>query len=439
MVQHLVRPDMNEIAPDAGLLSQSAIEKALELDRAGRGRRGRRRLVYGVVALAILAAGAAWIVRARTPAPPEYLTRTAEIADMVIEVSATGTLNPVNQVEVSSELSGVIRDVPVAENQRVAKGDVLARLDTARLSAQVQRATANLRSAQAQLESARVSLKDSEDALARARALADRQLLSVQDLANAQSARDRNASAILIAQAAIAVATAELNMQETDLAKSVIAAPIDGVILKRSADPGQTVAASLSAPVLFVIAENLERMELEAAIDEADVGVVAIGQNARFTVDAWPDRKFGAAVSEVSFASTTTDGVVSYKATFAVDNRDLLLRPGMTATVEIVVREARGVIALPNAAFRFSPPKAEEKQSFSITRLFLPRFPGVQSPGRPAPGADGARTVYVLEGGAPAARRIRTGATDGERTEVLDGLKAGEAVVLSQVARNGSR
>jgi HlyD family secretion protein len=422
---------MNKIASESGGLSQSAIEKALELDRAGRGKRGRRRVVLAGLALLALLGAAVWASRANRPAPVAYQTGDAAVVDMVIEVSATGTLNPVNQVEVSSELSGVIREVAVEENARVAKGDVLARLDTARLSAQVKRAGANLRSAEAQLESARVSLKDAEDALARARALADRQLLSVQDLANAQSARDRAASAILIADAAVAVATAELNMQETDLSKSAILAPIEGVILKRSADPGQTVAASLSAPVLFVIAQNLERMELEAAIDEADVGQVAIGQRAVFTVDAWPGRKFTAAVSAISWASTTTDGVVSYKATFAVDNGELLLRPGMTATVEIVVREAKGVLAVPNAAFRFSPPKAEEKQAFSITRLFVPRFPRSQTGGRPAQEADGRRTVHVLENGVPVARRIRTGDTDGTRTEVTDGLKAGEAVVLS--------
>ncbi len=424
---------MNELSGDFGKPTASAIEKALELDKTGKGRR-KRRIVLWLVFSAIALGGIAWGVLALTakPAAVSYRTEAAAIGDLVIEVSATGVLSPLTKVDVSTEMSGVVREVNFDENQRVKKGDVLLTLDATRLTAQVDRARANVKSAEAQLANSRTALKDAASAFERSRTLAKRGLVSEQDLANAQSAKDRAESAILISEAALAVAEAELKLQEADLAKSTIYAPIDGMVLTRSVDPGQTVAASLSAPVLFVIAENLERMQLDAAIDEADIGAAAKGQTAKFKVDAWPDKAFTATIADLAYASTLTDGVVSYKGTLAVDNSELLLRPGMTATVDIIVREAKSVITIANSAFRFAPPKAAPSSGFSITSMFMPRFPRSSRNANPV-AEDGTRTIYVLESGEPVARKVKTGATDGEKTEITSGLNDGEEVILSIV------
>lgn len=425
---------MNENAGNLNQAIGGAIETALELDPAGRRRRGRRWIYWLAAALGIVAI-IAWGLTAWFGGETTVAYRTAEAArgDLVIEISATGTLNPLTTVDISSEMSGVVREVPVNENQRVKAGDMVARLDTVSLSAQVDRATAQVKSAEAQLENARVTLRDAEDALTRAGTLGKRGLISSQEADKARSDRDRAVAALSIAEAAVAVAGADLKLKQADLAKSEIRSPIDGMVLTRSVDPGQTIAASLSAPVLFVIAENLERMKLEAAIDEADIGQVAIGQKSHFTVDTWPDRIFEATVSDIAYASTTADNVVSYKATLDVDNSELLLRPGMTATVVVVIREARDVVTVPNEAFRFTPPQTEASNGgFSLLRLFMPRFP--RSNGKKVErNADGTRTLYVLKDGAPEAVKVRPGASDGERTEILSGLDAGAVVIVGTV------
>ena len=220
-------------------------------------RRSRRKIVYNTV-----------------PAAKDGLTVT---------VSATGTLQPLTQVDISSELSGVVRTVAVDENDLVHKGDVLAELDTTRLAAQVEGAEASAKAADARVDDARTTLKESEQALARQQQLSTRGMVADQALETATATRDRAASAVKIAEANLAIAEAELKQRQTDVEKSTIYAPIDGIVLTRSVDPGQTVASSLQAPVLFVIAADLKSMELKAAIDEADIGGVAPGQKARFT------------------------------------------------------------------------------------------------------------------------------------------------------------
>lgn len=265
-------------------------------------------------------------------------------------------------------------------------------------------------------------------------------MVASQALETAEAVRDRAASAVATAEANLAVAEADLKLQEAELAKSTIYAPIDGIVLTRSVNPGQTVAASMSAPILFVIAENLETMQLNAAIDEADIGAIEKGQKARFTVDAFPSSRFDASISDISYASVTTEGVVTYEARLAVDNGALLLRPGMTATVDIVTREADGVLLVPSAAFRFSPPQAEPPRSFSIRDLFMPRFRGPGGTGgtRAGGGRDGGRILYVLEDGAPVRRGVEAGATSGDVTEIVSGLSEGDRVITG-IERERSR
>jgi HlyD family secretion protein len=259
-------------------------------------------------------------------------------------------------------------------------------------------------------------------------------MVAEQALDTARAVRDRAASAVETAQANLAIAEADLKLQQAELAKSVIYAPIDGIVLTRSVNPGQTVAASTQAPILFVIAENLETMQLNAAIDEADIGTVSAGQAARFTVDAFPDRRFDARIRDISFASTKTEGVVTYQARLDVSNEELLLRPGMTATVNIVTRQSDDALLVPSSAFRFTPPAAAPARSFSLTDLFSPprpRFGGRQQ------GAGGGRGVWVLENGTPVRKSVEIGATAGDMTEIVSGLEEG-AQVITGIARAGA-
>lgn len=425
------RADMDQIVGTPRAQVEIKIEEALGLDSKGRPRkRSRRRWYYTLAALLVLGGGyAAWSWFGKDAAAVVYDTVPAAKDNLTVTVSATGTLQPLTQVDISSELSGVMRSVLVNENDLVKKGDVLAELDTTRIVAQVDGARASALAAEAKVEDARTTLKESEQALTRAQQLSNRGMVADQALDTALATRDRAAAAVKMAEASLAMSQAELKQRETDLAKSNIYAPIDGIVLTRSVDPGQTVASSLQAPVLFVIAADLKKMELKAAIDEADIGGVRPEQTARFTVDAFPDRSFDALIRDISYASVTTDGVVTYDARLDVDNAELLLRPGMTATVSVVTREASSVITVPAAAFRFRPPVVEKSSGWSLQQLFMPRMRIGRSP-QTATTNDGTRTLYVLKDRTPQAVKVKTGSTDGEKTEIISGLNEGDQVIV---------
>jgi HlyD family secretion protein len=418
--------------------SDSSIETALGLDSKGLRNNRRRGWLYALLALVIVAAGIAgyqWYAGA--PAKIDYTTVPATVADLTVEVSATGTLQPLTQVDISSELSGVIRSVSANENQQVKKGDVLAALDTAKLEVQIERAKASAKAAAANVEDAAVTLNENEKALVRAAALAKRGMATDQSLEAATATRDRSKAALDSAEANLAIANADLKAQQTDFAKSTIYAPIDGIVLTRSVDPGQTVASSLQAPVLFIIAADLKSMELKAAIDEADIGAVKPGQQARFTVDAFPERPFDAAIRDISYASLTTDGVVTYDARLNVANDELLLRPGMTATVSVVTKQAKGVLTVPATAFRYRPAPVAASRGWSLRDLFTGRM------GRPDRNrdrqvrpTDGSRTLYVLKDGRPQPVSVKIGATDGELTEIVSGLVEGDQVITASQQRS---
>jgi HlyD family secretion protein len=412
----------------------AAIEAALGLNgKSRKGRRIWRYLLAAIVLLVAIAIGFAWY--GRPGSRVEYTTVPAARTDLTVEVSATGTLQPLTQVDISSELSGIVRSVAVDENQEVRKGDVLAALDTSKLQVQIERAQASARAAAASVEGARVTLRENEQTLARTATLARRGMAADQALDTATAARDGAKAALDSAEANLAIANADLKAQQTDLAKSTIYAPIDGIILTRSVDPGQTVASSLQAPVLFVIAADLKKMELKAAIDEADIGAVKPGQHARFTVDAFPDRPFDAEIRDISYASATTDGVVTYNARLEVANDELLLRPGMTATVSVVTRQAKDVLAVPSIAFRYKPPQMRERR-FNFLRMFTGRPSRNWRQRAAQPSTDGSRTLYILKNGQPHAVHVRTGATNGELTEIVSGLSAGDEVITASQQRD---
>jgi HlyD family secretion protein len=250
-----------------------------------------------------------------------------------------------------------------------------------------------------------------------------------QDLEVARAARDRAVAAVTSADADIAVAKADVHLQEIEIAKSRIISPIEGIVLKRSVEPGQTVASSLQAPVLFTLAEDLKRMQLEAEVDEADIGTVATGQAASFTVDAYPGKSFAARIETLEFSPQEAEGVVTYKAILSVDNSELLLRPGMTATAQIIVKEVGDALTVPNAALRYEPPKQAERQTRSLLSVLMPRAPRFENATKNEAAA-GDRAIWLLKDGKPQRISVTTGSTDGKRTEIAQGeIAAGDAIV----------
>jgi HlyD family secretion protein len=409
------------------------IETALGLSAGKRRGRLQSRVIMGLV-IAALALGGYWFyARSQSNAAiVTYETVPATQADVIVTVSAAGTIQPITQVEIGSEASGVVRQVLVDENSLVKTGDVLAILDTTRLIAQRARTAAQLQAAEARMVDAKATATERQLAENRLKSLRATGLSSAQDMDTAAAASLRGDAGLNAAQADVTAAKADLNIIDADISKTRVLSPIDGVILKRSVEPGQTVAASLQAPVLFKIAQDLKRIQLEAAVDEADIGQVKTGQTALFTVDAYRGRNFPARIERLSFAPETVDGVVTYKAILSAANEDLSLRPGMTATARITVEEYRQALTIPNEALRYAPPVKQEAESFSITRMFMPRFPRGQR-GKNEVAADGKRVIYVLKAGVPTPVRIKAGATDGKATVVLDGeLKIDDAVIISQ-------
>lgn len=371
---------------------------------------------------------------------PRYRTELATVGTLVVKVSATGNLQPTIQVDVGSELSGIVEEVYVDDNDRVKKGQVLARLELSKLQDAVAQSRAGLASAEAQLLQAQATVAEARANLARFREvskLSGGKVPSKSEMDAAEAGLKRAEADEAGARAAIQQAQATLTSNETDLAKAYIRSPIDGVVLTRSVEPGQTVAASFQAPVLFTLAEDLSKMELEVDVDEADVGQVETGQKATFSVDAWPGRRYSAVITRVSYGFREEEGVISYPAALEVDNADLSLRPGMTATAEITTLTRQNALLVPNAALRFTPPAAttEEPPSAggSPLRALFPHPPRTEQ--RARIGAEGAQRIWVLRDGAAVPLQVEAGASNGRVTEILGGdLQAGMAVITETVS-----
>ena len=408
--------------------SPSEIQRILTASGAGTGRWWVRGLFYTAVTLVIVLAVYSWWLPT-DDSVVRYETQPIALGDLTVTVSATGTLEPVNQVDVGSELSGTVDKVLVDFNDRVRAGQVLARLNTDKLDADVVEARASLASKRAKLKEAQATVQETRLAYERCGKLAERQLCSVEELDTARAKSVRAQAVSASAEAEVAVARATLEGKETEQNKATIHSPVDGLVLLRQIEPGQTVAASLQAPVLFTLAEDLTQMELHVAVDEADVGQVAEGQNAVFTVDAYPSRRFPAVITQVRFAPQTVDGVVTYETVLAVDNADLALRPGMTATAVIIVQQLDGVTLLPNTALRFSPPTAQRQQRSGVFGSLFPRPPTSSRRSNQVSG-DGQR-VWVLRQGEPAAVSVKTGPSDGKHTQLIEGdLPIGSELVV---------
>lgn len=401
--------------------SHDEIEKTLDLDPAASRKATARRLVVWTM-LAVVAAASGWYVYSAREAAnaPAYITAEATRGDLDVRVTATGTLEPTNEVEISSELSGIVREVLVDHNDPVRKGQVLARLDSDVLEAEVARARALLAAAKAQVQQSQATLNEAKRDFERYEKLLAQNATSQQTFEKAKAVYERAQATLTSARADVAVTEADLKLQETNLRKASINSPVDGIVLTRSVDPGQTVAASFQAPTLFTLAEDFTSMELRVDVDEADVGLVTRGQSATFTVDAYPASSFNATLTKLRFAPEEIEGVVTYKAHLLVDNRDLRLRPGMTATAEISVRHVQDAVLIPNAALRFTLPadQAEAGSGGLFSRL-IPHRRRTTSP-RDKTDTQQQR-VWILQDGAPVAVPVFVGLSDGRMTELTAG------------------
>ena len=411
------------------------MEKILGVNSPGTGKhRLKRWLVLIVVVVAVIFAGIKFM-GAKNGAAIEYTTKPAEKGSLTITVTATGNLEPINQVDVGSELSGIVETVLVDYNERVTAGQVLATLDTSKLEAQVVKSRASLASARAKVLETEATIREAENDLDRLKDVRQRsggKAVSQQDLDAAEATLARAGSAKAVADASVAQAQATLDADETDLSKAVIRSPVNGVVLVRSVEPGQTVAASLQAPVLFTLAEDLTQMELHVDVDEADVGQVRAGQAANFTVDAYPDRRFPAQIKQVRYGAETTSGVVTYETVLNVNNSDLSLRPGMTATADIIVQQIDDAVLIPNTALRFSPPsmetESETQTGGSVLQKLFPRPPRHEKKHNGNEAAGNQKRVWKLEAGEPVPVFVTTGPTNGIMTvvtagEVVPGMK----------------
>jgi HlyD family secretion protein len=361
---------------------------------------------WALLAVVALAVGIGLYTLSNSSSPDKrYRMETVARGDLVQIVSANGTLNPVTLVNVGTQVSGTVKHLYVDFNDRVTKGQVLLELDQSLLAAQVRQSEANLKNAQAALGLARANE-------ARAKSLFAQQYVSKQELDQAVQARES-------AEAQLNLARAQLDKDHVNLGYTVIRSPVSGVVVSRVVDVGQTVAASFQTPTLFVIAEDLSRMQIDSNFAEADVGQIRVGQKVRFSVDAYPNRNFEGVVKQIRLNPTIQSNVVTYDVVVSVDNPEQLLLPGMTAYVNVVLAERQDVLLVPNAAFRFRPPQTEGAK----------RKPSRQRSSEAAK----RKTVYVVRAGALSAVRVEIGVSDSRNTEVTGGdLNAGDQVVVGE-------
>jgi HlyD family secretion protein len=399
-----------------------------------------------VVALVLAAVGLGiWRWRTSNPTPEvTYRSVPVEKTRIIARVTASGTLQATVTVQVGAQVTGRIAKLNADFNSIVKKGQVIAKIDPQLFIAAVEREKANYAAAKAGLARAQAQQRDAELAYKRAKSLSEQGLASGAELQTAETALSVAIAQTDVAKATLEQATAALHQAQVNLSYTDIISPIDGTVISRNVDVGQTVASSLQAPVLFTIAEDLKKMQLHTSVAEGDVGRLEPGMDAWFTVDAFPGQRFKGKISQIRNAAQTVQNVVTYNAIIDIENEDLKLRPGMTATTTIVYAERHGVLAVPNAALRFKPPSEVASAiasaptpvaTLSVTSAGKEIATGLASSARPPmrrgpPGDPSERTVYVLRDGRPEPVTIETGLTDGTVTEVIRGLSEGDQVIL---------
>lgn len=431
-----------------------SVAQTLGLDARARRRRLWSRLLFAIAFVTVGGGVAVWLLRPKADVGPQYETADVVRGSLKVLVTATGTLNARDAVDVGAEITGRVLKVPVDFNDQVEVGQVLAEIDTEQYEGRLDESHAQLAAAKASLVTAEVTVREAELKAARLEAMTDAGLASTQELETAMATYDRAKASVVSAKAQLTSAQASLKVAQNNLSKAVIRSPIEGIVLDRKVEPGQTVTSGLQTPVLFTLAADLSELRLDVKVDEADVGQVKAGQSAQFTVDAYPNRVFSSTVLAVKNMPTTDQNVVTYEARLSVRNEDGLLRPGMTAMASILVSEEQDVLLVPNAALRYNPgPGRDAKpQGLDFSRLMRGRPPRTRGSAAPAskgaaPGASvgpdaalqlrgqaSAAAVWVLDSGKPSRVPVQLGATDGVRTAVgSKQLKARSEVIVAEV------
>jgi HlyD family secretion protein len=390
-----------------------------------------RKLLILAAIVALAAAAAVYFIRSKNEAPP-YKTSKILRGDIAETVTASGTIDAVTTVLVGTQVSGTIKSIHADFNSPVKKGRLIALIDPSVFEAQMEQARANLMSAGADFQHAEVVLKDAERTLRRNRELRAKDYIAQTDLDTAETNRDTALAQVSSSRAHITQMEAALRMARTNLAYTRIVSPVNGIVVSRNVDVGQTVAASFQTPTLFTIAEDLKRMQITASVAEADVGRIAVGLPVEFTVDAYPEAVFKSAVSEIRNAPVTVQNVVSYNVMMKVANPELKLRPGMTANVSIIIRKKSDVLKIPNAALRFKPPMESRKPGEKGGRA--------ETGGRAKNPASKGPGVWILDGGKLRRVAVVTGISDGSLTEIASGeLSEGREVVVESAGVDKGR
>ena len=380
----------------------------------------KKKIIYIIVVICIIFLVSFFLLRSGGKGP-QYRTEKVTRGDIRAMVTATGAMNAVIMVNVGTQVSGTIKELYVDFNSPVKKGQILALIDPATFQAQVDQARANLAMAKAQEEKAEAALLEAKRSLERNRILYEKNYIAKSDFDTAETSEQSARAQVSSAKAQVMQAKASLNFADKNLQYTRIVSPVDGIVISRDIDIGQTVAASFQTPTLFSIAQDLTKMQIDTSVDEADIGKVAAGQKVEFTIDAYPDETFTGTVSVIRNAPITVQNVVTYNVVISVDNQEGKLKPGMTANVSIILEERKKILSLPNTALRFRP--TDKKQD---------RKEGMKK-------AQGA-SVWILDKKEPRRIEIKTGISDGRYTEIVFGsLKENQEVIVeASGGSNGS-
>jgi HlyD family secretion protein len=382
----------------------------------------KKKIIIGATAAIILIIIASVILFNRTGSGPEFRTDPVTRGDIQQTVTATGTVNAVTTVLVGTQVSGTIKTLYVDFNSRVKKGQLIARIDPSTFESQVQQAQANLFANQANVAKAEASLVDAKRTFDRNTELFAKNLIPRSDLDTAETNYQTNKALVTVAKAQVDQTKAALNLSKQNLAYTGIISPVNGVVISRAVDVGQTVAASFQTPTLFTIAEDLTKMQIDTNVAESDIGGVKVGQNVEFTVDAYPDTTFKGKVWQIRQAPITVQNVVTYDVVIQVNNSDLKLMPGMTTNVSIILNIRQGVLRITNASLRF---RFSDKSAGAGGGAIAAEKKG------PA--------IWVLENGKPKRVSVTLGISDGNHTEIVSGdLKEGQQVIVESLKKGKS-
>ncbi len=380
----------------------------------------KKLLLIIAISLSVLAVAGYFLFMKKTP--PAFKIAKVQRGSVVAMVSATGTLNAVTTVQVGTQVSGTIQKLFVDYNSQVTKGQIIAQIDPAIFASQLEQGQGNHQSALANLAKLKAAALDASRTLARNRQLVKEGIVSQGDFDTAETRYQEALAAVRAAEGTVLQSRGSFRQAQTNLCNATIRSPVDGVVISRNVDVGQTVAASFQTPTLFTIAQDLTKMQINTSVDEADIGKVQVGQPAFFTVDAYPEIQFKGLVSQVRIAPVITQNVVTYDVVIIVENKDLKLKPGMTANVSIEVMRKDAVLTIPSAALRF---KSEDEGAATKQR----------SPGRSlSPGKNLPQKVYLLKEGKPVMVPVQTGISDDSHVEIVAGdLRPGQEVIVEQV------